>query len=94
MFTVPSESKQIERICTILDLSATGMHIVTDYFKTIPEGQFIQATIIFDDKWHTRLELPCVVLRINLEDARSRLSLEFVNLNPHQQQVLGSYLMP
>jgi hypothetical protein len=94
MFTVPSESKQIERICTILDLSATGMHIVTDYFKTIPEGQLIQATIIFDDKWHTRLELPCVVLRINLEDARSRLSLEFVNLNPHQQQVLGSYLMP
>jgi c-di-GMP-binding flagellar brake protein YcgR len=94
IFTVPSESKKIERTCTVLDLSTTGMLIVTDYFKTISEGQLIQATIIFDDKWHTRLELPCVVLRIILDDARSRLRLEFTNLNAHQQQVLGSYLMP
>jgi c-di-GMP-binding flagellar brake protein YcgR len=94
MFTAPSESKKIERTCTVLDLSATGIQIVTDYFKTISEGQLIQATIILDDKWHTRLELPCVVLRIILDDARSRLRLEFTNLNAHQQQVLGSYLMP
>jgi len=94
MFTVPSESKKIQRICTILDISATGMQIVTDYFKPISEGQLIQATIILDDKWHTRLELPCVVLRISRENARSRLRLKFVNLSTHQQQILGSYLMP
>jgi hypothetical protein len=70
------------------------MHVVTDYFKTISEAQHIHATIILDDKWRTRLDLPCVVLRIVPDNARSRLSLEFVNLNLHQEQVLGSYLMP
>ena len=94
MLTVPSESKKIERNCTILDISCTGMHVVTDYFKTISEGQHIHATIILGDKWRTRLELHCVVLRIIPDNARSRLSLEFVNLNTHQQQVLGTYLMP
>ncbi len=94
MFTVPSESKKIERICSILDISATGMQIVTDYFKTISEGQLIHTTVILDDKLRTRLELHCVVLRIIRDNARSRLRLELVNLNTHQQQILGSYLMP
>jgi hypothetical protein len=93
-FTLPSESKKIERICTVLDISATGMQIVTDYFKNISEGQPIDATIIFDDKLRTRLELRCVVRHIIPDNARRRLRLEFVNLNPHQQQVLGAYLMP
>src|SRR6059036_2012450 len=50
MFTVPCESKKIERICSILDISATGMQIVTDYFKTISEGQLIHTTVILDEK--------------------------------------------
>jgi hypothetical protein len=94
IFTVPSESKKIERICTILDISATGMQIVTDYFKNISEGQPIDATIILDDKLRTRVELHCVVRHIIPDIARKQLRLEFVNLNPNQQQVLGSYLMP
>ena len=94
MFTVPSESKKIERICTILDISATGMQIMTDFFKTISEGQLIHTTVVLDDKLRTRLELHCVVLRIIRDNARSRLRLELVNLNTHQQQILGSYLMP
>jgi c-di-GMP-binding flagellar brake protein YcgR len=94
IFTVPSESKKIERTCTILDISATGMQIVTDYFKNISEGQPIDATIILDDKLRTRVELHCVVRHIIPDKARKQLRLEFVNLNPNQQQVLGSYLMP
>ncbi len=94
IFTVPSESKKIERFCTVLDISATGMQIVTDYSKAISEGQPIHATIILDDKMRTRLELPCVVRRIIPDNARSRLRLEFMNLQAHQQQILGSYLMP
>ncbi len=75
-------------------LSDAGMQIVTDYFKAILEGQPIHATIILDDKIRTRLELPCVVRRIIPDNARSRLRLEFMNLDIHQQQILGSYLMP
>src|SRR2546428_2179788 len=44
MVTLPSQSKKNERICTILHISATGMRIVTDYFKTTSSGQLIHTT--------------------------------------------------
>src|SRR3989442_15907163 len=64
MFTVPSESKKIERICTILDISATVMQIVTNYFKTISDGHLIHTTVLLDDKLRISLRLNRVVLRI------------------------------
>ena len=92
-FTVPSETKKIQRFFNTLDISATGMRIETDYVKTIAKGLILDATLILQDKQRTKLDLACVVQGIVPSPNRLILGLEFKNLNPYQQQALGAYLM-
>jgi hypothetical protein len=92
-FTLPSDAKKIPRFFDTLDVSPTGMQIVTDDVKTLWQGQTIDATVILHDKQRTKLDLTCIVRRITRSKNRLTLGLAFKNLTPHQQQALGSHLM-
>ncbi len=94
VFTVASESKKIERLCTVLDISATGMRIATDSCKAIYPGQLLHANVVLDNNLRSRLTLRCVVRRVIPENARLLSTLEFENLNPHEEEILRVYLMP
>jgi hypothetical protein len=92
-FKVPSEPKQIERICEILDISDQGMRIAADFFKTISEGQLIHARILLDDPRRTKLDLPCLVRNLTRDNVRLLIGVHFENLDEAQKQALGFYMM-
>ena len=94
VFTIASESRKIERFCTVLDISATGMRITTDSCKAIYPGQLLHANVVLDNSLRSRLTLRCVVRGIIPENARLLLTLEFESLNPHEEEILRVYLMP
>ena len=94
VFSMPSESKKIERLCTVLDISATGMRIATDSFKAFYQGQLLQAKVVLDNSLRSRLALCCVVRGIIPDNARLLLTLEFEDVNPHEEEILRLYLMP
>ena len=94
VFTMPSEAKKIERLCTVLDISATGMRIATDSCKAIYQGQPLHAKVVLDNSLRSRLTLRCAVRGIIPENARLLLTLEFEDVNPHEEEILRVYLMP
>jgi len=55
------------------------------------KGQFIDVHFALDDQSRTELDLRCTVCRIASDQGRLILGLEFVLLNPFQQEVLGFY---
>ncbi len=94
VFTVAFESKKIERLCTVLDISATGMRIATDSCRTIHQGQLLHAKVVLDNSLRSRLTLRGVVRGIIPDNVRLLLTLEFENLNPQEEEILRVYLMP
>jgi PilZ domain len=94
VFTAASESKKIERFCTVLDISATGMRIATDSCKAVCQSDILHAKVVLDNSLRSRLTLRCVVRGIIPDGARLLLTLEFENLNPHEEEILRVYLMP
>jgi hypothetical protein len=94
VFSMPSESKKIERLCTVLDISATGMRIATDSFKAFYQGQLLQAKVVLDNSLRSRLTLCCVVRGIIPDNVRLLLTLEFEDVNPNEEEILRVYLMP
>ena len=59
--------------------------------QNIVKDQLIDVRFALDDQPRTELDLRCTVCRIASDQGRPILGLEFVPLNPHQQEVLGFY---
>lgn len=93
IFTVPSESKKIERFCEVLDISDLGMRIMIDYCKIISQGQLIHVRVILDDPQRSKLDLPGIVRSVKQDNRRLMLGLRFEGLNEPQKQALGYYTM-
>ena len=91
--TVPSEAKKIERVCEIRDISAQGMRVVTDYFKTISPGTLFLAKIILDDPQRSKLEVPCRVRHMKQDKFRLMMNIEFVDLDESHRQAMKFYMM-
>ena len=90
-FTLSSGTKKIEGNCIVLDLSRTGMRVRPVSSQNIVKGQLIDIHFALDDQSRTELDLRCTVCRIASDQGRLILGLEFVLLNPFQQEVLGFY---
>jgi len=92
-FTLSSRTRKIEGNCLVLDLSRTGMRIRLVSSQNIVKGQSIDVRFSLDDHARTELDLRCTVCRIASDQGRLILGLEWVLLNPFQQEVLGFYFM-
>jgi hypothetical protein len=93
-FVITTDPKSFRRPCTVMDISQAGMRVGTELVKTLQKGDDLLVTFILNDKAKTKLELRSAVRQV-FPDKKGGLilGLEFINLNPHQQQVLGFYMM-
>ena len=94
-FVFTSDPRNFRRPCNVVDISQAGMRIGTELVKNVQKGDDLLVTFILNDKAKNKLELRCAVRQV-FPDKKGGLilGLEFVNMNPHQLQFLGFYMMP
>jgi hypothetical protein len=91
--TLVQGGRTIGEVCTVLDLSNTGMRLRARFLANMQEGQPITVTVTLDDSPRTRLPLPCVVRWMKLRQKQAIMGVQFAALDPHQLQALGFYLL-
>lgn len=93
-FVITTDPRNFRRPCTVMDISQAGMRLGIELVKALQKGDDLLVTFILNDKAKSKLELRCAVRQI-FPDKKGGLilGLEFINMNPHHQQVLGFYMM-
>lgn len=77
---------------TVLDISKFGMLMKTDAIKNISENESLSSTILLDDGLKTKLDIHGQVRRVVSDDDSVLLGIEFRQMTPQQEQLLGVYM--
>lgn len=83
--------RQIEGVCTLLDLSKTGTRVVANYLTNSEVGTLLRLTVTFDDA--SRILLSGKICWVETQPKGSTIGIQFENLELYSQQMLGFYLL-
>jgi hypothetical protein len=85
--------RQIDGVCTVLDMSPTGMRVQANYLTDLEIGALLQFIVTLDDASHSRILLSGSIRWVATQPKRATMGIQFEQLEPHSQQALGFYLL-
>ncbi len=85
--------RQIEGVCTFVDVSQTGTRVEANYLTNVEIGTLLRLTVTFDDASHSRILLSGKICWVTTQPKRATMGIKFEHLEPHAQQTLGFYLL-
>ena len=85
--------RQIEGLCTLLDISQAGARVEANHLTNIEMGALLRLVVTLDDASHTRILLSGRIRWVNTQPKRVTMGIQFECLEPHSQQTLGFYLL-
>jgi hypothetical protein len=88
-----SHGRQIEGLCTLLDISQAGARVEANHLTNIEMGALLRLIVTFDDAPHSRILLAGRIRWAKAQPKRATIGIQFENLEPHSRQTLGFYLL-
>jgi PilZ domain-containing protein len=92
-YSLSLNGREVNGVCTVLELSKTGMRLEANYLGAVQLGQAIRFIIMLDDSSSTRIPVSGSIQWVRLLKPRVVMGVRFTHLDPHPQQMLGFYLL-
>ena len=85
--------RQIEGLCTFLDVSQTGTRVEANHLTNVEIGALLQLIVTLNDTSRSRILLSGKICWVTTQPKRATMGIRFEHLEPHSQQTLGFYLL-
>jgi hypothetical protein len=85
--------RQIEGVCTLLDISQAGARVEAKHLTNIEMGTFLQLIVTLDDASHSRILLSGRIRWVDMQPKRVMMGIRFEDLDGHSMQKLGFYVL-
>jgi hypothetical protein len=92
-YKLMQHGRQIEGLCTLLDISKAGTQVEANYLTNIEIGALLRLIVTLDDTSHSRILLSGRIRWVTTQPKRATMGIQFEHLEPHSQQTLGFYLL-
>jgi hypothetical protein len=92
-YRLKQQGRQIEGLCTVLDISQAGARVEANHLTNIELGGLLQLVVSLDDASHSRALLSGKIRWIMTRHKRVMMGIRFENLDAHSQQKLGFYVL-
>jgi hypothetical protein len=91
-FTRARETPRLVRLGTALDISLSGMRLVTEPVDELGKGEILQLSVVLDDQVRSRLQLPATVRRLSKAGDLMEVAVQFLALKPEHRFILDRYI--
>lgn len=91
-FTWGRETPRLLRLGTALDISLSGMRLVTEAIGELRKGEILQLSVVLDDQIRSRLQIPAAVQRISQAGHSMEIAVHFLALKPEHRYMLDRYI--
>ncbi len=85
--------RQIEGVCTVLDVSQAGMQVAANHLSNIEIGTLLLLTVTLGEVPQSRTTLSGKICWVATQPKPATMGIKFEDLEPHSQQTLGFYLL-
>ena len=92
-YTLTQHGRQIEGLCTILDISLGGTRVEANHLSNIEMGSSLRLIVTLDDASHSRILLSGKIRWVTTHVKRATMGIQFEPLVASAQQTLGFYLL-
>jgi hypothetical protein len=92
-YRLTQQGRQIEGLCTVLDISKAGARVEANHLTNIEVGALLQLIVTLDDASHSRILLSGRIRWVTTQPKRVMMGIQFEHLEPHSQQTLGFYVL-
>jgi PilZ domain len=92
-YRLMQQERQIEGMCTVLDISQAGARVEANYLTDIEIGGLLQLVVALDNASHSRTLLSGRIRWVMMHHKRAMMGIRFENLDAHSRQKLGFYLL-
>ena len=92
-YNLTQHGRQIEGLCTLLDISQAGTRVEANHLTNIEMGALLRLIVTLDDASHSRILLSGRIRSVTTQPKQVILGIQFEHLEPHSQQMLGFYLL-
>jgi hypothetical protein len=92
-YKLMQHGRQIEGVCTLLDISPTGTRVQANYLTNIDIGALLDLIVTFDDASRSRIPLSGRIRWVKTQSKQTTMGIQFENLEAHSKQTLGFYLL-
>jgi hypothetical protein len=91
-FSWGRETPRLVRLGTVVDISLTGMRLVTEPLDEIRRGEVLQMSLVLDDQIRSRLHVTATVKRTSQTRNSMEIAVHFLALKPEHRYVLDRYV--
>ncbi len=92
-FVRVADSRNIQMICTILDISVKGLRLTTtEPVKNLSRAEILKISLVLDDRRRTHLDIFAKIRRVTPAKAHLTIAVEFLPLDHRHRAALESYL--
>ena len=92
-YKVMQHGRQIEGLCTLLDISQAGTRVEANHLTNIETGTLLQILVTLDDASRSHILLSGRIRWVRTQPKRATMGIQFEHLEPHSRQKLGFYLL-
>lgn len=91
-FTGGRETPRLVRLGTVLDISLSGMRLITEPLEEIRKGEVLQLSVVLDDQVRSRLQISGTVRRTSRTKDSMEIAVHFLALKPEHRYILDRYV--
>jgi PilZ domain len=91
-FTVAGDNPRVLRLGTVLDISLTGLRLVTEPIKQLAKAESLHVTVVLDDQARSRLKFAAAIRRVSQSGHSMIVAVHFTSLKPEHRYILDRYL--
>jgi PilZ domain len=92
-YRLMQQGRQIEGVCTVLDISQAGARVEANHLTNIEIGGLLRLVVALDDASHSRTLLSGKIRWVTTQPKGVMMGIRFENLDAHSQQKLGFYVL-
>jgi len=92
-YKLMQHGRQIEGLCTLLDISQAGTRVEANHLTNIEMGALLRLIVTLDDASHSRILLSGRICWVTTQPKTVIMGIQFECLEHHSMQTLGFYLL-
>ena len=92
-YTLMHHGRQIDGLCTLLDLSQAGARVEANHLTNIEIGTLLRLIVTLDDASHSRILISGRIRSVVAQLKQVTMGIQFEPLELHSQKMLGFYLL-
>jgi hypothetical protein len=75
-----------------LDISLTGLRLITEPIKPLAKAETLNLTVVLDDQARSRLKIAAAIRRVVQSGHSMLVAVHFQSLKPEYRYILDRYL--